>query len=71
MASKTVSAELIRRQAEEIQGLAVEDDRAAELAAEVTRLSRAVREAAAVLEFDDEPLGFAARMRELAGKSGQ
>jgi hypothetical protein len=49
--------------AKQLQGLAYDDKRLAEIAAEVEVLNDAVRKAAAVrLTFDDEPAAFASLM---------
>ena len=48
--------------AKELQGLSYDDKRLAEIAAEVEVLNDAVRKAAAVLTFDDEPAAFASLM---------
>jgi hypothetical protein len=45
-----------------LQGIKYDDKRLAELAAEVEVLNDAVRKAAAVLTFDDEPAAFASLM---------
>ena len=45
-----------------LQGMTYDDKRLAELAAEVEVLNDAVRKAAAVLTFDDEPAAFASLM---------
>jgi len=56
--TKEVSAELIRRQAEELQGFKLEEGRDAELAAEVAVFVTTVQDAAFGLEEDDEPGNF-------------
>ena len=71
MDEKQVSAELIRRQGEELQGLSHDEARARELAAELERINRRVRESAERLEFDDEPLAYQARLHELAGDTAR
>jgi hypothetical protein len=48
--------------ASQLQGLTYDDKRLAEIAAEVEVLNAAVRKAAAVLTFDDEPAAFASLM---------
>jgi hypothetical protein len=48
--------------AKQLQGLTYDDKRLAEIAAEVEVLNDAVRKAAAVLTFDDEPAAFASLM---------
>ena len=45
--------------AKQLQGLTYDDKRLAEIAAEVEVLNDAVRKAAAVLTFDDDPAAFA------------
>ena len=65
MDTKSVSADLIRRQGEEMLGLGRSEPRSQELAGEVERLNLAVAEAAEDIEFDDEPLRYAARLREM------
>ena len=62
---KPVTAELIRAQAEALQELELSDRRCAELAQEVDRYNQIVRQAAAELEFDDEPARFPALLRSL------
>jgi len=54
---------------EGVHGVAVSDQRAAEIARDVNTLSRGVREAAARLAFEDEPQGFAATLASLAPKA--
>jgi hypothetical protein len=56
--AKQVSAELMRRQAEELQGFTLEEGRDEELAAEVAVFVETVHEAAFGLEEDDEPGNF-------------
>jgi hypothetical protein len=51
-----------------LQGVAYDDKRLAELAAEVEVLNDAVRKAAAKLAFDDEPAAFASLMEREAGQ---
>ena len=70
MTLKSVSAELIRRQAEELLELDYSEGRRAELATEVETINESVADVAA-LEFDDEPLAFAAFLRELARRRGR
>lgn len=60
-----VSDELIKRQAEELQGIKLTAGRCAELAVEVGNYNGRVREAASELEFDNEPAEFARLLREL------
>jgi hypothetical protein len=52
--------------AADLQGLKYDDKRLAEIAAEVAVLNDAVRKAAAVLTFDDEPAAFASLMEREA-----
>ncbi len=52
--------------AKQLQGLSYDDKRLAEIAAEVEVLNEAVRKAAAVLTFDDEPAAFASLMEREA-----
>ena len=52
--------------AKQLQGLTYDDKRLAEIAAEVEVLNDAVRKAAAVLTFDDEPAAFASLMEREA-----
>ena len=49
-----------------LQGLAYDDERLAEIAAEVEVLNDAVRKAAERLTFDDEPAAFASLMEREA-----
>ena len=56
--AKPVSAELIRRQAEELQRFTLAEGRDAELAAEVAGLNDTLHEAAWAVEDDDEPGHF-------------
>ena len=49
-----------------LQGISYDDKRLAELAAEVQVLNDAVRKAAEVLTFDDEPAAFASIMAKEA-----
>ena len=49
-----------------LQGLKYDDKRLAEIAAEVEVLNDAVRKAAAILTFDDEPAAFASIMAKEA-----
>ena len=49
-----------------LQGMKYDDKRLAEIAAEVEVLNDAVRKAAAVLAFDDEPAAFASLMEREA-----
>lgn len=56
--TKPVSAELMRRQAEELQRFALEEGRDAELAAEVAVFNDALHEEVWALEDDDEPGNF-------------
>jgi hypothetical protein len=51
-----------------LQGMTYDDKRLAEIAAEVEVLNDAVRKAAAVLTFDDEPAAFASVMEREARK---
>jgi hypothetical protein len=65
MDDKTRTAAGIARQ---LQGLAYDDKRLAEIAAEVEVLNDAVRKAAETwLTFDDEPAAFASLMEREAG----
>ncbi len=51
----------------ELQGLAYDEKRLAEIAAELAQLNDAVRQAAAArLTFDDEPAAFASLIERLA-----
>jgi hypothetical protein len=52
--------------AKHLQGLGSDDNRLAEIAAEVEVLNDAVRKAASVLTFDDEPAAFASLMEREA-----
>jgi hypothetical protein len=52
--------------AKHLQGLGYDEKRLAEIAAEVEVLNDAVRKAAAVLTFDDEPAAFASLMEREA-----
>ena len=52
--------------AKHLQGLSYDDKRLAEIAAEVEVLNAAVRKAAVVLTFDDEPAAFASLMEREA-----
>ncbi len=52
--------------AKHLQGLDYDDKRLAEIAAEVEVLNDAVRKAAGVLTFDDEPAAFASLMEREA-----
>ena len=63
MDDKTRLAAGIARQ---LQGLAYDDKRLAEIAAEVEVLNDAVRRAATRLTFDDEPAAFASVMAKEA-----
>jgi len=54
---------------EGMYGIAVSDERAAEIARDVNALAREVREAAARLAFEEEPQGFAATLAALAPKA--
>ena len=49
-----------------LQGIKYDDKRLAELAAEVEVLNDAVRKAAGILAFDDEPAAFASIMAKEA-----
>ena len=49
-----------------LQGLKYDDKRLAEIAAEVEVLNDAVRKAARILTFDDEPASFASIMAKEA-----
>lgn len=49
-----------------LQGITYDDKRLAEIAAEVEVLNDAVRKAARVLTFDDEPAAFASIMAKEA-----
>ena len=64
-----VTPELIKAQAAQLQEVALTDARATELAAEVDRINRVVREHAIDLEFDDEPARYAVLLRELRQES--
>jgi hypothetical protein len=68
---KPVTAELIRRQAEELQRLRHAEGRDAELAAEVTAINNSAHDAAWELGDEDEPSHFArvltAGMRQKPG----
>jgi hypothetical protein len=71
----TISPRWIREQGECLQGYLVDTRRANELAREIERLNRAVREAARGLAFEDEPSRFfavldaeAARARRGGGR---
>jgi len=63
--SDKVSAELIRRQAVELQGMDLTEARCAELATEVGGYNLRVSDAARDLEFDNEPAEFAKLLRAL------
>jgi len=52
--------------AKHLQGLGYDEGRLAEIAAEVEVLNDALRKAAAVLTFDDEPAAFASLMEREA-----
>ena len=65
-----VTAELIRLQGEQLQARTIDAERAAELAAELEAMHRAVSEAAHDLEFDDEPGHFNRVLARHAPKSG-
>jgi len=56
--TNTVSAELIRRQAEELQRITLEDGRDEELAAEVAVFVETLHAASWEVEDDDEPGHF-------------
>jgi hypothetical protein len=56
--------------AAELQGLAFDDKRLVELAAEVAVLNDAVRKAAERLTFDDEPAAFASLMERDDNRAG-
>jgi len=56
--SNVVSAQLIRTQGRELQGISIDDRRCEELALEVDKYNRAVADAASDLEFEDEPARF-------------
>jgi len=60
-----VSDDLIKRQARELQGIELTDERCTELAVEVGGYNRRVSDAAADLEFDNEPAEFAKLLRGL------
>ena len=62
---RAVTPELIARQAQELQDLDLAPARCAELAAEVEGYNRQVAEAAAELEFENEPAEFARALRAL------
>lgn len=69
MALKSVSAELIGRQASELLERDYSEGRLGELAAELDALNRPLHEHAPTLEFEDEPLRFAALMARLASEA--
>ncbi len=60
-----ISPSLIIEQAATFHGLTVTPDRAAELSKEVGALNAAVVEAAAGLDFNDEPADFLSLLRQL------
>lgn len=63
------TSQLIRNHGRQLARLEISEQRAGELAAEVERLNTAVLDAAARLDFNDEPSRFTARLhsyREVA-----
>ena len=63
-----VTPELIRVHGQQMQGITVDAARSEELAVEVERINRAVREAAIDLEFEDEPGRFDVALKALKGE---
>jgi hypothetical protein len=60
-----IPASLVLEQAEKVHGLTVTPERAEELSQEVGRLNAVVAEAAAGLDFNDEPARFLSLLRRL------
>ena len=60
-----VTGELIREQGRQLRDLEIEPGRAAELAIEVERHTRAILATAVRLDFNDEPSRSAAALQEL------
>ena len=55
-----VTSELVRAEAAALRGAVLDEDRAAQLAADMNRLQEAVLGAREHLDFNDEPARFAA-----------
>ena len=69
----TIAKEFIIDLARDYYGIALEPDRAGEIASEVDALNHAVLSASAALEFDDSPAEFATALagsRKQHGRAG-
>lgn len=60
MTNEKLTAQLVRDHGRQLVRLDISEQRAGELAAEVERLNNAVLDAAARLDFNDEPSRFTA-----------
>ena len=60
-----IDADLIRRHGAALRGIDLTEKRAAEIAIEVERHNSAIRAAAQVLDFNDEPARFLSTLSEL------
>ena len=60
-----ISPSLILEQAATMHGLTVTPERAEELSLEIGKLNAAIAEAAAGLDFNDEPARFLSLLRQL------
>jgi len=67
MPRKDVTSDLILSQAEQLLEVKLTPKRAAELAREVQKLNGALRDAAHLIDFNDDPARFAATLSALKG----
>ena len=64
-----ITTELIRLMAQQLRGLEVSEERAAQLAKEVARVNDAARAAAADNGFNDEPSRYAVMLAALKSRA--
>lgn len=67
----TFTAELIRAQAAELRGAELDETRAAEIAADIGKITEAARAVRDRLDFNDEPARFVAALCAPAAAPGK
>jgi len=63
---KKIDPQAVRRLALQLRGLAVTEERAAQLAVEIARVNEAARAEGAKNDFNDQPASFAVTLGKLA-----
>lgn len=63
---KNIDPQAVRRLAMQLRGLAVSEERAAQLAIEIARVNTAARAEGARNDFNDQPTGYAVALAALA-----